>query len=102
MLEHRENRGGGGTSVLVLYGRQTGPLRRLSPPRRGSGFLASWCESSLLLLVLVLSHRLTGQFLGKLESSDLRILVFHEDANSRKIGGVIVPVVVPHYSPGIE
>ena len=37
-----------------------------------------------------------------LQASNLGILFFHEDANLRKIGGVIVPVVVPHYSPGIE
>ena len=37
-----------------------------------------------------------------LEPPDLGVLVFHEYANCRKIGGVIVPVVVPHYSPGIE
>ncbi len=30
------------------------------------------------------------------ESSDLGILVFHEDAKVDPIGGVIVPVVVPH------
>ena len=43
-------------------------------------------------------NRVTGESPGKSESSDLRALVFHQDAKIRPIGGVIVPVVVPHYS----
>ena len=31
-----------------------------------------------------------------LQPPNLRILVFHEDAKVHNIGGVIVPVVVPH------
>ena len=55
-LEQRENRGGGGTSVLDRDGRRTGPqtsrqrgpLRRLSLLRRGLGFLVYRYWSSLL------------------------------------------------------
>ena len=59
---------------------------------------ASAANASLLNFRLVMS-----QDLRKLsESSDLRVLVFYEDAKVPPIGGVIAFGVVPYYSPGIQ
>ena len=79
-------------AVNAPYGKYADLIPGAQPasPEGDSGRFAAGPEPALTTCRTVRRWRKPS------ESSDLGILVFHEDAKVDPIGGVIVPVVVPH------